>query len=397
VDRVQWLFILAATQHVMFSLAWATAVRKARNMRAPLRGMAAFAATLASGFFLIAFREVWPDVLTRTLANVCILAAVVMLWHATCLFLQKPASDHELLLVFALGTAGIVWFGQIQTHHAWRVACLIIPFCWAIGRVMRIVSMRIDHEFNRFGAIMICTLGSLLALALVSRVAHALTTDAGLAELNAASLTTEPLIYFIAVAATLANLTFAYLVLGRLVGRLNEMTRRDPLTNLLNRRAVMDALRRRWQMYTTTQHPLTVMIIDIDHFKLINDNYGHPAGDKALVVFANVFRSAFENQRVIGRVGGEEFVALLDISDPHAAMRFAERFRKHAEKIKWPDPIPHGSVTVSIGVAVADSFDANDDSLLVRADIALYEAKHLGRNRVVVAAATKDALTRREW
>ncbi|MBR1219981.1 GGDEF domain-containing protein [Bradyrhizobium sp. U87765 SZCCT0131] len=158
----------------------------------------------------------------------------------------------------------------------------------------------------------------------------------------------------------------------------------DPLTGLLNRRGFSEATARMIEREAKAGRPVTVMIFDIDHFKSINDRFGHPAGDEVLKLFAAVITANLRITDLIGRIGGEEFAAMLPCAIDETVLA-AERVRLAFAGcgIEVDDaPI---DTTVSIGVAGGPA-DTELDVLLASADTALYRAKRGGRNRVEVAA-----------
>ncbi len=169
----------------------------------------------------------------------------------------------------------------------------------------------------------------------------------------------------------------------------------DALTGIPNRHYLDQALAGHWHVERRAHHPLSVLMIDIDHFKSLNDRYGHPAGDACLRAVARVLQDALVRpDDVLARFGGEEFIALLHDADAAGAVVVAERLRAAVEalRIEHADN-PHGVVTVSIGTASA-AHRGETARLIQAADKALYEAKCAGRNRVeshalarVVAAA----------
>ena len=158
----------------------------------------------------------------------------------------------------------------------------------------------------------------------------------------------------------------------------------DWLTGLYNRRhfeTLAQAELARSQRY---MRPLTVMMMDIDHFKDVNDTYGHATGDRVLQALATVCLATKRDADVIGRIGGEEFALLLPETTDTAAAQFAERLR---QQIRDCAPVVEGEklpITVSIGIAGATLTTSGIQPLLSNADQALYEAKHSGRNRVVL-------------
>lgn len=158
---------------------------------------------------------------------------------------------------------------------------------------------------------------------------------------------------------------------------LERIAYRDPLTNLLNRREINRVLDIEIDRAQRHKYPLSVLMLDFDHFKSINDNHGHQVGDRVLQASADALLECSRKTDFVGRVGGEEFVILLPITDYATALRLAERYRVTIENIALDDI----RFTCSIGVAelqVGEQMEA----LMARADEALYEAKSCGRNTV---------------
>jgi diguanylate cyclase (GGDEF)-like protein len=131
--------------------------------------------------------------------------------------------------------------------------------------------------------------------------------------------------------------------------------------------------------------PLSLLMIDIDHFKQVNDRFGHEAGDRVLKFLANVLISAKRASDVVGRIGGEEFAILLPETSKEAALVIAERLRQLAQTCAPAIAGEKLDVTISIGVAAASIRTSGMETLCRQADQALYEAKRSGRNRVVAA------------
>jgi len=162
----------------------------------------------------------------------------------------------------------------------------------------------------------------------------------------------------------------------------------DPLTGLHNRRYLETHLANALDQAAHMGRPLSLMILDIDHFKSVNDIYGHDAGDEVLKIFAQRVRHVVRGSDLVCRLGGEEFVIVMPETSMAVATRIAERVRSTVEAAKFP--IEGGArsigVTTSVGLAERGA-DANPDALLRRADKALYASKSAGRNRVTAAAA----------
>jgi two-component system, cell cycle response regulator len=172
----------------------------------------------------------------------------------------------------------------------------------------------------------------------------------------------------------------------RMVGLVAEARRiaaTDPLTNLMNRRAFIEIVARDRKRLEKNQHPWSVLLLDIDHFKRVNDTYGHDAGDAVLQGVATVLAKIARKSDHVARWGGEEFVvALVQTADAGARIA-AERVRRAIAEARFA--LPNGDVisaSASVGLASAQTLDWNLDDLVQRADKAMYNAKHRGRNRV---------------
>jgi two-component system cell cycle response regulator len=173
--------------------------------------------------------------------------------------------------------------------------------------------------------------------------------------------------------------------LGRLAEAMDVLGSTDVLTGLPNRRALDRQLSVLSGKARETGSVLAVAMIDVDHFKRVNDSEGHPAGDAVLIDVAHRLRSAARPGQLLGRWGGEEFLAVSECSSDEQARRFGERFRT---LVGWePISLKEGAsllpITVSVGVATG--VPNNPEALLALADAALYSAKLNGRNQVVVA------------
>lgn len=168
--------------------------------------------------------------------------------------------------------------------------------------------------------------------------------------------------------------------------QLKEQTLRDPLTNLYNRRHLQDISQELINISKREKTPLSIIILDIDKFKNINDTYGHSVGDDVIVQLSLLLKKNTRSSDVIARIGGEEFVILLPNTGIEGALNIADSLRKTIEKENLHvDKNTKINFTISLGVESVDS--ANDSSIdepLKRADKALYDAKNSGRNRAVI-------------
>ena len=163
-----------------------------------------------------------------------------------------------------------------------------------------------------------------------------------------------------------------------------NIAHRDPLTNIFNRNYFFNELT--VQSASAKKTPYCVMIMDIDHFKKVNDTWGHPVGDQVIKTVVNIIGKSIRPDDLLARVGGEEFGVLLTDIDTERAKALAERIRENVERLTGDNPeyaIPQ-KVTISIGAVVTQENALNPNEIYRLADNALYEAKETGRNKVVV-------------
>lgn len=175
------------------------------------------------------------------------------------------------------------------------------------------------------------------------------------------------------------ELTKKNIQLERSKDRIEELLRTDNLTGLKNRKAFTEYLEKISAQAVRHQFPLAIIMLDLDRFKKINDNYGHSTGDKVLVSLADVLKENSRREDMAARIGGEEFLILLPHTELEASMQMAERIRRGVENMNVT-PVSE-NITASFGVTVFQEGD-DFDSILNRVDNALYKAKAAGRNRV---------------
>lgn len=172
---------------------------------------------------------------------------------------------------------------------------------------------------------------------------------------------------------------------ARLFDETQRLAITDSLTGLFNRRHFLDIARIEFDRARRYKYYVSAIIFDIDHFKNINDTYGHAAGDAVLCAIGKLCREKLREADPLGRYGGEEFVGLFIETDVKTALKVAERLRSAVEKTIIPFGDHNLRVTVSIGIAEQSPNTPDLESLLARADQAMYIAKHKGRNRVAVS------------
>jgi diguanylate cyclase (GGDEF)-like protein len=164
--------------------------------------------------------------------------------------------------------------------------------------------------------------------------------------------------------------------------RLKRLAETDGLTGLPNHRKIQEIFRHEMDRAQRYDHPLSLMMIDIDHFKQINDRYGHPAGDEVLKRLSSCFEESTREIDAVGRYGGEEFMFVVPETEESKAAVLANRLRERVEELEFEVEDETLSLTVSIGIGSRDFNGDDPDEMIERADAALIHAKRSGRNQV---------------
>lgn len=175
----------------------------------------------------------------------------------------------------------------------------------------------------------------------------------------------------------------------RRMERLSFYASHDPLTGLANRRHFEEYVEREFKLAKRHGTPMSLLIVDVDHFKIYNDTYGHPAGDRLLEAIAGALKDAVRSTDFIARLGGEEFVIVLPHTGGKGAVMAAEKVLQSIRSLPEQVEVCGGRVTASIGVATCDGRACAVGSLLESADQAMYRAKQSGRDRVCQALPAK--------
>ena len=187
------------------------------------------------------------------------------------------------------------------------------------------------------------------------------------------------------VMSTFAKQVASALERARLFQEVQSLALTDPLTGLQNRRSLFELGRIEFARSYRTNRPFCCMLLDVDHFKKINDSYGHQIGDQVLCGIAKRCESSVRATDLVGRYGGEELLIFLPETDSDTATLVAERLRTSIEKTPIQASGQELQVTVSIGVSRKDENTLELETLIARADQAMYIAKHRGRNQVAIS------------
>lgn len=339
----------------------------------------------AMGCVLLALQGWMPLGLVLPLANALLMLGVGAYWRALRQFYGQADSWLLLLLPVALGTFGVYWFAAVKPDLSLRV--IAASAAWFVLLVGCVLTLRKYGQGERamsrqvlawiFGLVAVFILARMLHFGLRSRADSMLDNSDWM---NLAS----PMIA--AIMPVIGTTAFLLLCSQRLTRQWELAASTDYLTGLPNRRTLAAAGEALIRAAGERRDRLAVAVIDIDHFKSINDRFGHDVGDAALKHVAARIDAACRGPGVCGRQGGEEFVALFDNVDAPQAMAAAERLREWVQADPFRADGVELTITVSVGVARVQVDDRRLDDALRRADQALYLAKAGGRNRVLLAA-----------
>lgn len=314
-------------------------------------------------------------------------SSLVVGYTGFAMALRRFMAQSLPLVVYALPllavVAGTVFFSAVVPSYSLRVALVVVFLLVLQATVVR----PIFHSLRRGGevgqrVVALSFLASIIAL--VVRLAwewQPLAEQPWLAGIDVVGLH----MLLIWMTPVVASIGFLLMCNERLMRVTRHLAETDALTGIFGRRAILEQSEYTLHAARCNGLAMSVLMIDADHFKRVNDEHGHEAGDAVLVEVVRRLRNVLRDQDVIGRVGGEEFLALLPGADQRAALEIAERLLD----VMRAAPIRHDQVnvamTLSIGAAALDRHDADLDALIRRADAALYAAKDAGRDRVVLA------------
>ncbi len=335
---------------------------------------------LPASFVLLAARASLPTAVGVVAANTLIAASLAAYAFAIECFHGLPRRRARLgLLVAAVALASAV-LAQVPDSAPARLGA-IVPLLALLGGVFwNLYASPRSRGLARhiLGAMLLLAAAILLDRAITMFLAPAQLT--GDFSLNAVQV----LSYAVgSVLPVLASFGFLLMCTERSQRDLQYAARVDFLTECYNRRAIEELGSRAIAAARRHGMPLAVLVIDIDHFKRINDELGHAAGDEALTAAVARIRSMLRSEDMLGRMGGEEFIVLMPNTDSAASIVAGERIRESFSARPLPVDGAERQVTLSVGAAVLAPADRHFSQLLVRADRAMYAAKNAGRNLVI--------------
>jgi diguanylate cyclase (GGDEF)-like protein len=285
---------------------------------------------------------------------------------------DRSTNEHEICAVSGEGKSELV--GQRFKHNSGLVSMVVanrhaLPYRGDYDPSRQVVFTR---------RLLPPDMPSLLALPLLVHERALGTLVLGSRRKGAFGDSVRPTLEVLAshVAVSLAN--------ARMLARLEEMATLDGMTGLYNKRALIEVGGQKLKSAKRFQKPLSLLVCDIDHFKKVNDTYGHDIGDVVIKGFAEVLKRVKRDTDAVGRFGGEEFVIVCEETDERGAEQLAERIRTELAAVKFHSELGSLQVTCSVGVAPFGAAGQGWDQLFKATDEALYASKRGGRNRVTV-------------
>ncbi|EHP42723.1 diguanylate cyclase [Cupriavidus basilensis OR16] len=318
----------------------------------------------------------WPAVLVALGGNALLLSGCALFYFGSQRFYGVPCTWKSWLALGIACLAGITWF--LLVHPDYRIRVLLLT---SVLAAICLTHARLTWQQGRgFAPRFMAVVLAFQGLALLMRAATTVFQDAVDTSRFSPSAIQTTYIAAFCLASLFVCLGLLLTVSERLRAQFEYLAQRDDLTGVLSRRAVLHAGSSELKNRRGGGQPLSLLLMDIDHFKRINDQHGHMVGDRVLARFAQIVGRALRHTDYLGRFGGEEFVVLLPRTGMEAALAMAEDVRQAVEQQSAIAGQP--ACTASLGLASIEAGEATLDELLARADSALYRAKAEGRNRV---------------
>lgn len=388
--QVETLSLLNAVQALALGLMlWVGTHGDNGSALRSIRLRAAALGVEASGYFLLALQASISPATLLMGGNGLNLLAQAMVVISIRMLLGKPLRLPTVAAVAVIGWAGVSWFGVV--HPDYRLRVLWGSAAIACNVLLNMEALRNGCRNSGTRARCVLLWVYLLALALV--VWRNIELWLGMNPPNHVFEPSPINVFYILLSGMqplLASIGFLLLYNEILQRELHDLARLDPLTGVANRRGMSEVSERLLSSERARTGSLGVLLIDADHFKSVNDRFGHEGGDKVLQGLVSCIQGILRADDVVGRVGGEEFLVLSPGASERGVLVLAERIRATVEAASLEIEGRGVQLTVSIGAAVTGTGDWNMVSLRRKADAALYAAKRGGRNRVEAASRLAD-------
>ena len=346
-------------------------------------------------YLLLSVRGALPAPLLALALGGLMVAGATLRSLGILLFFGRARGYAADAIAGAVTLFAIAWFSLVTDAPAVRVLAAVLGVAFVMGRATAALGPALRTSRAQ-AAVAIAFLLLWPAVLLAFVAAWAASAPGGTVFAFAAEI--KEFLLFLLVYDVAITIFYLMLNTRRLAAELvatqsalKRLAATDELTGLPNRRQLHDRLEREWERGKRSRAALSLLVVDIDHFKAFNDRHGHPEGDTCLVRLAGAMQGALRGGTdLLVRLGGEEFVALLPEAAPEEAAAVAERVRAQVESLALPHGASPTAPVVTVSVGWASTSPATEPhgpaALLARADAALYRAKREGRNTVAAAA-----------
>lgn len=338
----------------------------------------------AGGALLLAMQTLYPPWLVLPPANALLATAICLYWRSVRRY-QDVADSPWIFLPVPLCVLAITYFTVVEPSVKARV--IVSSLAWMVPMIA-CARLLMSHKYarrERSQVVLSIVFISIATFMALRTIYFATVGGVATSILDASNRMNQISPIVMAVLPVIGTTVFLLMCSERIRRQWEVAAATDYLTQLPNRRTITASAESRFAASRRSAEPFSVAVIDIDHFKSVNDRYGHEVGDMALTHVAQILNRMSRGAHMVGRFGGEEFVALFENANETAALAAAERMRDAVAKTPMIVAAQTLSFTVSIGVATLRVDDPRVDDLLRRADGALYQAKEAGRNRIQAA------------
>lgn len=384
--HIETLSLISAIQSLaLAAMLWAGTSGGPGRAHTSLKLRAAALAVESAGWGMLA-AQAWLHPAQLLLGgNALNLLSQGMAVVALRMLLGEPLRWRAALAIGVVGWLGVGWLGVVQPDYRLRVLWGSLALLADIGLRMQALLQGGPRRSSRARVVLLvlCALSALLLAWRNGQLWFDLNPPGNIIQPDTVN-------YFYVLLSGMQplflSIGFLLLYNETLQRELHLLARVDSLTGVKNRLALTETATELLAQANRAGRPMGVLMIDADHFKAVNDRFGHSGGDKVLLALVGSIRATLRAGNVLGRIGGEEFVVLAPDTHLEQALVLAERIRGMVETTPLLVDGHLLQLTVSIGVAVTRPGERDVGALLNRADAALYAAKHAGRNRVMAAA-----------
>lgn len=374
-------------QQIIYGLGWLVGGKLIPEIKKSAIWLSAFA-FLCAVYFLISPKpsEAVGVAYLAMYQGIAVIAFMIIRKANEILF-SMPEHRYEDVILALLFIVSALFTGIGIIPHKMLLIVSSLIVLWISVTIVRISYSSLLKEFGiSIALFVIAPISLFIVIKTLQTIAFFFDTS-WLVSVRNGALSELSYIGFLLIVTGLLHVGYVVILLKRLILNLEHISKVDKLTDIFNRRAAEEIMKH--QMCASLQHnrPLSVLMVDIDYFKRVNDRYGHAQGDKLLQSIASVLKNSIRENDFVARFGGEEFLVILPDLMIDRGIELAERIRRNiAEELI---DASGNTITVSIGVAEMSKND-DIDKVISKADKALYKAKEEGRNRVVCFESGMD-------